>query len=200
MKKVIIFDIKNIQDEYAKCLQFMEHGKLNGNGQPDSSLSAIPIECSAGKDMYRIACEVEQKYSLEANGNWDDMNEVLWCFRIHIEEDDDIVNLMHYYLIRQRYKNVFAVLITPGIQYDMKVSEYLSFEMKKDKNNIFIKTIPNEIERYGTVHRLAGSSLKDKKDVRLTKFLPLIEVTPETYDFLSGTVESARKKIDKGLS
>lgn len=200
MKKIIIFNIKNIQDEYAKCLQFMEHIKLNGDNRPDSSLSAIQIKCPIEKDIYRIACEVEQKYSIETNSQWDDMKEVLWCFRIHIEEDDDIVNLMHYYLIRQKYKNIFAILITPGIQYDMKVSEYLSFEMKKDKNNIFIKTISNEIEKYGTVHRLAGSSLKEKKDVRLTKFLPLIEVTFETYDFLSGTVESARKKIEKEQS
>lgn len=196
MKKVICFNIKNIQEEYAKCLQFMQYYNLEMNKKPVSDIHVEYIEYDIEGDSYKTACEIEEKYSLKQylTGS-EEAESILWYFRIHMGQEDDIVNLMHFYLIRQNYENALAVLITPDIVYDMKISAYLSFEMKKDRNTIFIKTQADKIQMYGSVHRLPGASLKERKEVILTKFLPLIEVTDETYDFLSGTVEAAQKKI-----
>lgn len=196
MKKAISFDIKNNQEEYAKCLQFMQYHILKKSEELNTDIHVEYIKYDKEGDKYKIACEIEEKYSLKQySDSFEETENILWYFRIKMGEEDDIVNLMHFYLIKQRFENVLAVLITPSIEYDMKISAYLSFEMKKDKNTVFIKTPSDKIQMYGSVHRLPGASLREKKDVRLTKFLPLIEVTDETYDFLSGTVEAAQKKI-----
>lgn len=194
MKKIIIFNIKNTQEEYSKCLQFMQFRCIDQTNKSAADVSIIEIECNTEKDKYAIACEIEEKeYTKERIKELGYQEDVLWCFRINVEQEDDIVNLMYYYLIKQRHKDVLAILITPGIEYDMKISAYLTFEIEKDRNTMFIKTALNQVQTYGIVHRLAGSSLKERKEVRLTKFLPLIEVTDETYEFLSGTVEAAQK-------
>lgn len=196
MKRAISFDIKNKQEEYARCLQFMQYYNLAKNEDLSRDIHVEYMEYDEESDSYKIACELEEKYSLKQySNNLEGAKDILWYFRISMGEEDDIVNLMHFYLIKQRFESVIAVLITPDIGYEMKISAYLTFEMKKDKNTVFIKTPFNKIQMYGSVHRLPGASLKEKKDVRLTKFLPLIEVTDETYDFLSGTVEAAQKKI-----
>lgn len=199
MKRVFIFNIDNNQDEYAKCLQFMEDVR-NLEYIPTSDVCWI--ECEAEYDMYKVACEIEEKYPLHiSEEKLINDHDLLWYFRIKIDEDDDIVNLMHYYLIKQKYNNVLAVLITPDFIYDMKISAYLSFELKKDRNTIFIKTLPENIDTFGMVHRLPGSNKsKEKKNIRLTKFLPLIEVTEETYNFLSSTVDKAQKDLDSRIS
>lgn len=196
MKKAISFDIKNNQEEYAKCLQFMQFYNLGKGQELSSDIDVEYMEYDIEGDSYKIACELEMKYSLKQYySGLKEAESILWYFRIHMGQEDDIVNLMHFYLIKQKFKNVLAVLITPNIEYNMKISAYLSFEMKKDRNTIFIKTPDDKIEVFGSVHRLPGASLRERKEVRLTKFLPLIEVTDETYDFLSGTVEAAQRKI-----
>ena len=196
MKKAISFDVKNNQEEYANCLQFMQYYNLAKSEELSSNIHVEYMEYEIEGDSYKIACELEEKYSLKQFSNsLKEVESILWYFRIHVEKEDDIVNLMYFYLIRQKYKNVLAVLITPNIGYDMKISAYLSFEMKKDRNTVFIKTPSDKIKVYNSVHRLPGASLRERKDVKLTKFLPLIEVTDETYDFLSGTVEAAQRKI-----
>ena len=196
MRKAISFYIRNNQEEYANCLQFMQNYNLTKSEETSNNIHFEYIEYDIEGDSYKIACELEEKYSLRQYSNKSkESTNILWYFRINMGQEDDIVNLMHFYLIKQKYENVLGVLITPSIEYDMKISAYLSFEMRKDRNTVFLKTPSNKIQIYGSVHRLPGASLKERKDVRLTKFLPLIEVTDETYDFLSGTVETAQKKI-----
>lgn len=196
MRKAISFDIKNSQEEYAKCLRFMQYYNFSKGGELSGDIHVVSIDYDNKIDSYKIACELEEKYSLnEYSNSLKKTENILWYFRINMGQEDDIVNLMYFYLIKQKYNNVVAVLITPNIEYDMKISAYLSFEMKKNRNTVFIKTSSDKIQLYGSVHRLPGASLKERKDVRLTKFLPLIEVTDDTYDFLSGTVEAAQKKM-----
>ena len=196
MKKAISFDIKNNQEEYANCLRYIQQYNLAKDKEFSNEIHAKYIEYNIEGDSYNIACELEEKYLLNQFSNrLENGKDVLWYFRINMGQEDDIVNLMHFYLIKQRYENVLAVLITPNIEYDMKISMYLSFEIKKDRNTVFIKTPADKVQLYKIVHRLPGASLRERKDVTLTKFLPLIEVTDETYDFLSGTVEAAKNKI-----
>ena len=198
MKKVIIFNIRNIQDDYAKCLKCIETTDIENEIRNIPKTCIGYIESQIDNNTYKIACEVERReaYNLKADEKIDFHN-LLWCFRITIEKEDDIVNLMYFYLIKQLYKNVIAILVTPDTEYDMKVSAYLSFEIEKDRNTLFIKTVPEKVIQYGEVHRLPGSSMKDKRERKLTKFLPLIEVSAETYDFLAGTVETAQRKLSE---
>lgn len=200
MGKVLVFNIRNTQEEYAESMRLINELNRNCSVTANSLLHVGYIDCNKNSNRYTIASEIAQKEYGEISINGDiqfEKNEeiICYCFFINMEKEDDIVNLMYYYLIKQLVPNTIAILTTPGLEYDMKVSAYLSFELNKDKNTIFIKTDPAQIHIYGMVHRLPGSSMKEKKEWRLTKFLPLIEVTTETFEFLEGTVESAKKLV-----
>ena len=127
MKKAISFDIKNNQEEYANCLRYIQQYNLAKDKEFSNEIHAKYIEYNIEGDSYNIACELEEKYLLNQFSNrLENGKDVLWYFRINMGQEDDIVNLMHFYLIKQRYENVLAVLITPNIEYDMKISMYLS--------------------------------------------------------------------------
>lgn len=200
MEKALIFKIRNKQEEYAKSIQLINQLDKNCSESVNSSLHVGYIDCNKNSNMYTIASEIAQKEYEEISTDeviqFGKNEEIIYyCFYINMEIEDDIVNLMYYYLIKQSIPNTIAILTTPGLEYDMKVSAYLSFELNKDKNTIFIKTDPDQVHIYGMIHRLPGSSMKEKKEWRLTKFLPLIEVTTEAFEFLERTVESAKNFV-----
>lgn len=199
MGKILLFNIRNQQDEYAKSICYINKLEMGLEITAPSTFAGY-IECDFQKDTYEMACNIEinQNLNMDINFIREDITSknVYFYFNITMEKEDDIVNLMYYYLIKQYFQRTIAVLSTPGLEYDMKIGAYLTFEMKKNKNTIFIKTAPAEIKKYGVVHRLPGSSNKIKKEWRLTKFLPLIEVKSETYAFLSSPVEVAKKMVD----
>lgn len=201
MGRILLFNIRNQQEDYAKSLKYINCLERHIEWTEGASVCRDYAECDINQNKYNLACSVEKKQNLTLIDKQFiqtfNLKNVFFYFRITMEKEDDIVNLMYLYLIRQRFRKILAVLITPGLEYDMKISAYLSFELKKDKNTVFIKTNSDEIEKYGEVHRLPGSSTKMKKEWRLTKFLPLIEVTAKTYSFLSNTVENAKKIVEE---
>ena len=190
MKHIIILEIKNVQEEYALALKFIEDMKNR------KEIEDIPnfYKGYVVSDLGFTSCAKLVERALPNYKNPNDIvdEKLLYCFKIRVQKEDDIVNLMYFYLIKQQFENVFAILDTVGIEYDMKISSYLSFEMNKNPELVLIKTNKEQIEKFGVVHRLAGSSKKNWQDKVLTKFLPLIEVNEDTYYVLLNTVKNAK--------
>lgn len=60
MKKAISFDIKNNQEEYANCLQFMQHYNLVKSEELSNSIHFEYMEYEIEGDSYKTACELEK--------------------------------------------------------------------------------------------------------------------------------------------
>lgn len=78
---------------------------------------------------------------------------------------------------------------------DFKISQYLIFEILNNSHSIYLKT-KTEIEKYNIIHRLPRAANFKHTKVQLTKFLPLLEISAQTYEYLKRPVDFFLKSVD----
>lgn len=200
MNFVIVFRIKNQQEDYAECFRF--YNQLFWN--QELTVQKIPRVCigffwdrSYGK---RYSYDIERFGVAEWNSQalqyaMEHPAELRLHFQVYLEEDQDIVNFIYFFASRQAIHTEMSLVIdTKDISDDMKIGEYLYFLNPVIKNSVFIRTKDN-VDQYNVIHHLPGTMNDRIAGFQLTKFLPLLEISEETYKFLSSPVS---KHVPKG--
>lgn len=200
MNFVIVFRIKNRQEDYAECFRF--YNQLFWN--PELTVEKVPRVCIG----YFVDRNYDRRYpyDIERFGAAEWNSQALQYamknpaglrlhFQVYLEEDQDIVNFIYFFASRQViYAEMSLVIDTKDISDDMKIGEYLYFLSPTIKNSVFIRTKDN-VDQYNVIHHLPGTVNNRIAGFQLTKFLPLLEISEETYKYLSSPVS---KFVTKG--
>lgn len=193
MSLVMIFRIKNRQEQYAECFHFYNQLFWRKN----LTISEIPSVC-IGYFLKR-GSRRNYPYEIENGGilKWDKdsfayavqyPDKLSLHFHVLLEEDQDIVNFIYYFASCQTIDVETSLAIdTRDISDDMKIGEYLYFLHPSIKSSVFIRT-KEYVERYGVIHHLPGTVNSRIAGFQLTKFLPLLEISYKTYEYLASPV------------
>lgn len=193
MNFAIIFRIRNRQEDYAECFRF--YNQLFWDRE--LTLEKIPRVCAGY--FWKRDYDRRYPYDIERYGVMEWNSQALQYavinpaklrlhFQVCLEEDQDIVNFIYFFASRQAICTEMSLVIdTKDMSDDMKIGEYLYFLNPIVKNSVFIRT-KDHVDQYNVIHHLPGTVNDRIAGFQLTKFLPLLEISEETYQYLSSPV------------
>lgn len=177
MKRVFVLDINNVQTDYSKALEFMIKVEKNDIFECDDIKYRGCID--SDESNYQSLVELMKNCNLEKEYTKDGMD-CMWCLNIHIEQSDDIINLMYLFLIKNEFNNLFAILKISNNCYIKTLDSFLPLI----ENKRFIFEQLNKYKR----NEFSSKNKSISKDI-----FPIIEIDKSTYSLLAMTVTNARK-------
>lgn len=170
MKKAIIFEIENRQEEYALCLSFMELIEKGKALSEDSELrSRVKIitydEIWSMKDIMEHNPESLPEDLARVKVN----NPITYFFNVKYTNEDDIINLLYYCILHDRIEKegcISALCVTCSEKQRANISDFLTWILSAGIiNNCFIHTG----KRYHQINADRIQKLKHEQDSGISK-------------------------------
>lgn len=145
MKKAIIFDIENRQEEYAQCLSFMELLEKRKIGGEDLELRKI-ANIITYDEMWAVEDIMEHKTE-PLPENLDEVKAdkpITYFFNVKCSGEDDIINLLYYCILHDRIKKEghnCVLCVSCSEKQGANISDFLTWILSAEiVNNCYIHT------------------------------------------------------------
>lgn len=198
MKKAIIFDIENRQEEYAQCLSFvelLEKGKSHGeNFESRGNAKIITYdEIWAFEDIMEHNPEPLPENLSRVNID----NPIMYFFNVRCTGEDDIINLLYYCILHDRIEKEghnSALCVTCSEKQGANISDFLTWILSAGiVNNCYIHTGRKyrqiKSDRIQKLRHEQGNGVSKSRDgVRIVKqFSPIFRIDKDADE---GSTES----------
>lgn len=198
MKKAIIFDIGNRQEEYAQCLSFMELLEKKKTDSEDLELRKI-ANMITYNDMWSIEDIMEHKPD-PLPENLDEVKvdkPITYFFNVKCTGEDDIINLLYYCILHDRIKKEghnCVLCVSCSEKQGANISDFFTWILSAEiVNNCYIHTGKRyrqiNADRIQKLKHAQGSSISRSCDgVRIVKqFSPIFRIDKDADE---GSTES----------